>query len=841
MKLSFDWLSDYVDLSGLTPEEVAEKLTMGAFEVEEIKRVGPEIIGEVLVGEILDIRKHPDADKIRLTTVRISDTEEPRQIVCGAWNIEVGHHIPVAMPGSKVIDRKTGGALEIKESKVRGEISRGMLCSAPELGIEGSGEGILILDASTKVGSCAKELLNITQDAVLNVGTRSNRGDALSVIGLAREVAALFGRPLREPEWKLPKETASEHPFKVEITDLEDCPFFTLRLLTGLKPGPAPAWMVRRLEAIGMRSISNVVDITNYVMQELGQPLHAYDVQHLQGHYLQTRRAGNGEKLTTIDDRERELNDEVLVIADEEKPVGVAGVMGGKGSEISDATTMVALEAAAFNSSRVRRSSRLLGLSSDSSLRFERGVDIAAVRKASDRAAYLMVEHCGATLSSLSHAGADRVQTVNIPLRLSELSRLCDISVDGTTAEKLLSPLGFKVSSSGNGSAQTSQLNVEVPSFRLKDVTREVDLVEEVVRLYGYDKVPESMPKRTIAPPLPDKIPAAVKRSLSASGLSEAWISSLVALSDLDARGFLSQSDSKQDSWIKVLNPLSEDHQALRQSLLPGLLRASAYNHDRGQYDVWLFETGLSYSRDHSLKIDKHNTGTKESCLVSGIISGKRPLSAWAAGSEQNTHSKDAQAVEFYSLKGTLENLFEHLSIDSEKVRYVAQDETPGWFHPSRSCQIIFGNTPNNKDKRQQQPINLGWLGEVHPAIAESYGLKKTACVFELSLEALRQAIAKEGFGEIYNTPVVVRDLTADVDRSAEQAALMQGIRQFGGRLLRNVELVSVFDLSDEKKSLSYRLTFQHADQTLTADEVEKVMTKIREQLTRQLSAAFRG
>jgi phenylalanyl-tRNA synthetase beta chain len=812
---------------------------MGAFEVEEIKKVGPNIQGDVVVGEILDIRKHPDAEKIRLTTVRISENEEPRQIVCGAWNIEVGHRIPVALPGAKVLNRLDGKELAIKESKIRGEISRGMLCSAPELGIAGSGEGILILDVKTPIGANAKELLNI-QDSVLHVGTRSNRGDALCVLGLAREVAALLARPLREPNWKLPAESAGAEPFAVEVADSEGCPFFTIRVLLDLKVGPSPEWMVRRLEAIGMRTINNVVDITNYVMQELGQPLHAYDMAQLQDNYLQTRRARAGEKLTTIDDRERDLTEEVLIIADRAKPVGIAGVMGGKGSEITETTSIVALEAACFNSARVRRSSRLLGLSSDSSLRFERGVDIASVRKAADRAAYLMVEYAGAKLGPISTAGSDSSPSVNIPLRLSEVTRLCDIEIDAATTEKLLTPLGFKVqrsASSGNGNAQATVVDVAVPSFRAKDVTREVDVVEEIVRLYGYDKVPESMPKRTIAPPRADVIPTLVKQSLSAAGLNEAWISSLVAASDLNARGFLGANN---ETAVKVLNPLSEDHQALRQSLLPGLMKAVAYNHDRGQENVWLFEVGLTYHRDTSLPADKFNTGTREVQNVGGIITGTHELTSWAESSAAKPPSQDAAAREFYTLKGAVENLCKRLAISCAQVQFLAENETPGWFHPSRSCRIVF--LPAGRDKKvQPQPVEIGWLGEVHPAVADAYGLKSIAAAFELNLDALRKVSSSTVFQDIYNTPTVVRDLTADVARSVAQASVMQLINQYGGRLLRYVELVSVFDLSDEKRSLSYRLTFQHADQTLTAEAVEDVINKIRAQLMQQLSAEFRS
>jgi phenylalanyl-tRNA synthetase beta chain len=821
VKLSFDWLGDYVDLSGLTPQEVADKLTMGAFEVEEVREFGPDIQGEVVVGEIVEINPHPNADKIRVTKTRVREGEEPREIVCGAWNIEVGNRIPVALPGSKVINRKDGTALPIVAGAIRGVTSNGMLCSPPELGVTGNGEGILILDQSTPLGTDIKELLGIKRDSVLIVGTRSNRGDALSVIGLAREVAALFGRPLKEPQWSLPAEIDHENPVTVSVEDTADCPYFSIRVISDLKNTESPPWMVRRLEAVGMRSVSALVDITNYVMHELGQPLHAYDIRQINGRYIETRRARKGEKLVTLDERQRELSDEVLVIADANGVIGIAGVMGGKGSEIADDTTEVALEAASFNFARVRRSSRLLGLSSDSSVRFERGVDIASVHKASDRAAYLMSTICGGKMGAFMDAGSDVVQPLQITLRLSEMVRLTEIETNPGEVTRLLSPLGFEVSADND-----SRVSVKVPSYRINDVTREVDLVEEITRLHGYDKVPPSMPKRTIAPPLPDTVIPEIKNSLSASGLSEAWISSLVALADINGRGAVQADD---DEIVKVLNPLSEDHQVLRTTLLPGLLKAVGYNQDRGREDVWLFETGLIYKRDPSIAIDRSATGTREYAHVAAIISGDNQMSQWEA-------NRQPTETMYFTLKGVVENTLDRLAVPVAQLQFSAEPDAPGWFHPSRSARIVL--KPAARDK--SEPIVLGWIGEVHPAVAEAYGLKNSAALFELSVDQIRLAQRPRTFREISTTPAVVRDLTADLSRSVNAGAVQVCITQTAGKLLQQVDLVSTFDLSDEQKSLSYRLVFQDPDKTLTADEVEKVIGKVRQQLTRQLSATFR-
>lgn len=824
MKLSFDWLSDYVDLSGLTPQAVADKLTMGAFEVEEVREFGPDIQGDVVVGQILEINPHPNADKIRLTKIRIAGNSEPQEIVCGAWNIEVGHKIPVALPGSKVINRKDGSPLPIVAGQIRGVTSNGMLCSAPELGIAGSGEGILILDEKTPLEADVRQLLNIKRDAVLIVGTRSNRGDALSVIGIAREVAALFGRELREPKWQLPAQEDKSAPIEVRTENQEDCPYFTIRTITGMKNTQSPPWMVQRLEAVGMRSVSALVDITNYVMHELGQPLHAYDVRHVRGGYIETRRAKSGEQLITLDDKKRDLNDEVLVIADKQGVVGIAGVMGGKGSEIADDTADVALEAACFHFARVRRSSRLLGLSSDSSLRFERNVDIGSVRHASDRAAFLMTSICGGKLGAFSSAGSDEVKPTQVNLRMSEMVRLTEIEITPAEVTKLLTPLGFSVSEKNSG-----EVSVAVPSFRATDVTREADLVEEVCRLYGYDRVPPSMPKRTIAPPLPDMIAADIKKALSACGLNEAWISSLIALSDINGRGTV-QVD--EDSIVKVLNPLSEDHQVLRPTLLPGLLRATSYNQDHGRQDVWLFETGLTYKRDASVPINNSQTGTVETPYVTALISGDGRLSHWVPQSNGDSVHSD-----YYVLKGILENLLERISIPAQQISFTTSSECPGWFHPSRCASVVV--KPAGRDKGET--VELGWVGEVHPAVADAYGLKSPTCIFELSIDKLRAVQRPKTFKDIHVTPPVVRDITADLDRAVEAGAVQQCITQVGGKLLQQADLVSIFDLSDQKKSLSYRLTFQDPEKTLTADEVEKIMGKVRQQLSRQLSATFRA
>lgn len=848
MKLSFNWLSEFVDLSGISVDEVAEKLTSGAFEVEEVTLVGaglsPKVHGPLVVGEILEIYPHPNADKIRLTKVRVKDGEEPLEIVCGAGNIEVGQRIPVALPGAQVLDRKTGTPYTIELRPVRGVTSNGMLCSPSELGVSTDGDGILILsndpEKPVAIGADAEQLFKEDQDWVLHVEPRSNRGDALSVAGLAREVAALVKRPLIKQDVKLPAVTNTERRIACTIENESDCAFFTMRVVSGLKVGPSPAALVKRLEAIGVRSVNNIVDVTNYVMHELGQPLHAYDLSHLSKDALIVRRARDGERLVAIDGKERTLTSEVMVIADPEKAVGVAGVMGGKDSEVTDDTTVVALEAASFAPHRVRRGSRLLGLSSDSSLRFERGVDAAGVKHASDRAVQLLLEHCVGTgsgaVGELTASGCDAVSTSKVELRLPQIKRLIDVDMNAKQVEDLLFPLGFRVDP--NATTQ-DKIVVEVPSFRQADVSREVDLIEEVCRLWGYDNLPAAMPKATIPAVPADDTTKRVREALIAQGLSEAWISSLTSANDLLA--------DQEPKAVRVLNPLSEDHQVMRQSLIPGLVKAAVYNQDRGRKDVWLFEVGRVYIRTGRAPTTS-DTGVFENLKVAGFIAGARSGGVPGAAAQTNGGSSQRlyQQLDFYAAKGIVENLLRSIRVPSNRLRFFASSQLPGFLHPYRCCHVALAAKDESKTKKDKKPVEhpdlviLGLLGEVHPRYAADNGLRQNSYVFELDLDSLKEQRASVQFEEIPSTPTVVRDLTVDISHEVDHAAVHSCIVASAGKILKELELVSIFQLSAEQKSLSYRLTFQSPGETLTSADADKTIERVRNTLVRQVSANFR-
>lgn len=849
MKLSFDWLSEFVDLSGLTAHQVAEKLTMGAFEVEEVTIIGPDLEGPIVVGEILEIHQHPNADKIRLTKTRIKEGEEPLDIVCGAGNIEVGQLIPVALPGAKVVNRHDGSALLIKASAIRGVKSNGMLCSPPELGIAknlqdpGQDEGIWILNKNGNkpvLGSDVLPLLPTKADYILHVEPRSNRGDALSVRGLAREVAALFGRPLKKPDWSLEdlnKALGEKKPsskFSQAIVESSsDCPYITLRVIEGIKIAPSHPSIAARIEAIGMRTVNNVVDITNYVMHELGQPLHAYDAKLLQSDNLTVRRATDKETLTTIDGKERKLNSEMLTIADDDIIVGVAGVMGSKDSEISDQSTSLVLEAACFAPAVVRRGSRLLGLSSDASLRFERGIDPASVRHAAERAAYLIAKYCSpegqAVIGPLIEAGSNLIEPGQVTLRSSQIKRILGLEISPERIKELLTPLGFAVKGSGES------IEVSVPSFRKEDVKREIDLIEEVCRLNGYDAIVPSMPAATMAVARPDDSLDLAKNALIGMGLSEAWLSSLVPED---------QAGIDKQLAVEVLNPLSKDHQLMRQSLVPGLVNACSYNQDRGRKDVWLFEHGRVYFKEQQK--DAKSTGVREDNHLAALISGQRFKAV----------NQTTPAVDYSLAKGMVENLLSALNIDERKLawRSISESESAAlpWLHPYRTAVLTL-NRPAKPNANKESSANslfesnivLGYVGELHPRFADSKNLREKAFVFELDIDRLKKERKQKKFAGIATSPEIVRDITADFDATDKDVSYEQVsklIWKVAGGNLRSSELVSVYRAAAESKkfSMTCRLTFQHPSETLTNEEIDKVLTTIRESLSRDLAASFR-
>ncbi len=823
MKFSYDWLADFVDLSGITPVELAEKLTYHAFEVEEVSTYGAKIVGPITAGKIISIEPHPNADKIRLTRVLINDTDT-YDIVCGASNIEVDQIVPVALPGSIVINRHDNSPLPIKKSKIRGADSNGMLCSASELGIStdnSNNGGIYILkDSNIKLGTDLIDLLNLKQDYILHIEPRSNRPDVLSHYGMAREIAAIFNLPLKEPKTNINEFSQFQEAFidlDINIENKEDCPFFSLCGIKNLTDINTPSLIRHRLEAIGVRSINFIVDITNYVLHEMGQPMHAYDYDKLDNsRAFLVRRACNEETITTIDNRLRKLNSTNLVIANNQKAIGVAGIMGGIESEISNSTQNVILESACFDARSVRQSSRSLGLSSDSSLRFERGVIKHMTLNSLNRALYLILNYSIASNPNIKYSkvfqtGDLNEQTNRVSLSFKDLDNTLGVSIDTATVESILNKLGFSVIDKNQ-----FEISVQIPLHRLKDIGESIDLVEEIARLYGYNNIPLE-PLETIDHiPHNQNISDKVKENMVGFGFNEIWTSSLIP------------KKRSRNTDIQVLNPVSQDHEYLRSSLIPGLIQAFEYNLARQHKDIFLFENAYVYKHDSSITsttLDLKSTGVSQILSLAALCFGSNERQNWLNLSQETTE------LSFFRLKGILENILVNLNINLNLISWDSCDNE--YLHPTRQASIIY-NDPSRK-------IKLGHIGEIHPKLAIDYNTKQRLSLFEIDLDAVQGLIFKDSFKSIANTPFVNRDITIDCDTIISHQSIKWAIISQNYDKLTNLELVGLYRPSDNIKSLTYRLSFQDTSKTLLAQEIDEIIEKIRLNLIEKFNVSFRG
>jgi phenylalanyl-tRNA synthetase beta chain len=606
MKFTYNWLKQHVEFDW-TPQELAEKLTFAGIEVEDIAQFGGNIPAEVVIAQILSSEKHPNADK--LSVCRVTDGTGERQIVCGAKNYRVGDKVPLALPGATL-----AGGSAIKVSKLRGVESQGMMCSAKELALAEDAEGLLILPADAPVGKKFAEYVG-PGDTLFDIEVTPNRPDWLSVIGIAREVSALTGNALRLPEIVIAEKGENNAGIAVEAPDL--CPRYTARVIRGVKIGPSPAWLKQILEKVGLRSINNVVDVTNYVLMETGHPLHAFDYNLVKGRRIIVRRAENGERYEAIDDSKHELTNEMLVIADAERVVALAGIMGGKNSEINNATTDVLLESAYFQPANIRKTSKKLGLASESSYRFERGTDIEGLVWASDRAAALIQQGAGGEIArGMIDVLAKPIEKRRVRCRYAQVNRLLGIEVPPATVKKIFGSLGLTVTAD-----ETVSCEVEVPTFRV-DLEREADLIEEVCRIYGVEKIPARMQPATVAVSDFDARwdgLTRVRRTLTALGFHEAMNQTMVS-----------------DGALRLQNPLNAEMTALRSSLVPGLLANLRTNISRHEFDVKLFEIGRVFAADG-----------KESVHLALAMTGRRTTGDW----------ERTETVDYFDLKGALEQL----------------------------------------------------------------------------------------------------------------------------------------------------------------------------------------
>jgi len=814
MKVTLNWLKQYVDFNW-SPEELTERLTMLGLEVEGVQKIAAAFDG-IVVAQVITRDKHPGADKLSLC--RVNDGTGERQIVCGAQNFKAGDKVPLILPGAS-LPMKAGDKepFTIKVGKIRGVESHGMLCSHEELGLDPEAishkkeDGLLILREDAKVGQSFGEYLGRSgSDVVYDLEVTPNRPDLNSVIGIAREIAALTGNPLRVPEIKLATSGGKATELvSVRIEDSENCPRYTARVVKGVKVGPSPAWLRDTLEKVGIRSISNVVDVTNYVMLEIGQPLHAFDY-HLIAKAadgkptIVVRRADSGEKFKTLDNQERTLTNEMLLIADQQKGIALAGVMGGANTEINNSTVDVLIESAYFAPVNIRRTSKLLGLRSESSYRFERGADVGISDWASQRAAQLILETAGGQLAEgVVDVYPSPAQPKELTLRFAHAKDLLGIGISHADQVSYLNKLGLETVSQQPGEA-----TFRVPSWRV-DMKREVDLIEEVGRLYGIDKIPSTPPRGALGSNSFDSVYDQIgeaRRILAGLGLNEAQGQTLIGKSEI--------RNANDETIVALANPLSSDMDVLRPSLLPGLIHSLRHNVSRKNYDVALFEIGRVFKNE--------NGQTKENRNVAIAITGQRAVNFWSGD------DRDAK-FDAYDLKGLVEEFIEQFGLRG--VAFGKRAESTALFLESAAV-TLGGKLP------------LGELGQLLPTLAKKYDLRDAVFLAEFNLDLL---LSKRNAGKSFKTlpqfPSSRRDLAMIVPESVTHEAVLQAVKQTKPANLENTELFDVFrgkHVPEGQKSLAYAFTYRAADKTLTEAEVNAAQEKIVAAFKTQLQATFR-
>jgi phenylalanyl-tRNA synthetase beta chain len=804
MFVSYKWLQDYIDLSGVTATELAEKITKSGIEVEGVEVLNEGIKG-VVVGYVLEREQHPNADKLSKCLVDIGQ-EAPVQIICGAPNVAQGQKVAVATVGAVL-----PGNFKIKRAKLRGEESNGMICSLTELGMEAKivpkeySEGIFVFPQDAEVGVNALELLN-RDDEVLELSLTPNRSDCLSMLGVAYEVAAILGREVKLPEInQQPTAEKATDYITIKVEANKDNPLYVAKVIKNVKIGPAPMWMQTRLMAAGIRPHNNVVDITNYILLEYGQPLHAFDYDRLGSKEILVRRAHDGEKFTTLDDVERELKSSHLVITNGTEPVALAGVMGGANSEVNSDTTTVLLESAYFNGGTVRTASKDHGLRSEASARFEKGVDPNRVRAAGERAAYLMAMYAnGEVLEGTAEVDTLTIEPAVVSISLEKINRVIGTELTVQNVKDIFDRLQFKTS------IEEDVITVTAPTRR-GDIKIEEDLIEEVARLYGYDNIPKTLP---IGSTTAGKLSAyqekrrIVRQYLEGAGLYQAVTYSLTS-EDKAAQFALEKGD-----FIRLAMPMSEDRSILRLSIMPQLLEVLKYNNARQSDSIGVYETGAVFLANGNEVLPE------EQEHLAGAITGLWHNHSWQG---------EKKAVDFYVLKGILEGMFTKLGL-ADLVTFVqARVEN---LHPGRTAEIHLSG------KR------IGFIGQVHPTMQKELDLKDTY-VFELSLQAvLEEGTAPLRYEAIPRFPSITRDIALVVDKETVSGALKNIIQSAGGKLLKEVSVFDLYEgdrMEEGKKSIAFSLKYLDPERTLTDEEVTKVHTQVLKALEEQAGAVLRG
>ncbi len=796
MNVTLNWLKTYIDFDFST-DELAQRLTMLGIEVESVKELGASLDG-VVVGTVTFIKPHPNADKLVLCQVDIGD-EDTLQIVCGAPNVCEGMFAPVATIGTEL-----PAGITIKSAKLRGEESHGMLCSEKELKISDDAAGLMALSSDIPVGTPLSVALGL-DDTVFELEITPNRPDCLSLIGVAREIRAETGNDLKLPKVNIQEnDTDIRKVTSVTIDSPDLCPRYAARVIRGVKIGESPDWLKQRLESVGVGVINNIVDITNFVLMEYGQPLHAFDYHKLGENRIVVRRAAEGEQITTLDEEERKLTPDMLVIADAEKPVALAGIMGGYDSEITETTCDVLLESANFHPASIRATAKKLGIHTEASYRFERGADPKTVIPALDRATQLIVELVGGTIcEGTIDVYPGKSEPIQIQLRPDRVNYILGTALEVDEIEQILYRLGFGVEAT-----QTDDTyQVTVPSFR-GDITREIDLIEEIARVHGYDNIPTTLPKGDIPIPVPDisvEVHRRIKHFLLGSGMMEAVNYSFSHPNCFD-RIRLAEGNPLRDT-LKLQNPLSPEMSILRTTLLPSLLDNAQHNHNHQINNIALFELSTVFLQG------------EEPGRIAGILAGEI-----GGGVYGNSY----RPPDFFDIKGIVEGTLEVCCITDYSFALTNEPT----FHSGRNAEVLLGN------KR------IGILGEAHPEVLENYELPYKAYLFELDLEALVSAADfSKRFVPIPIYPSIQRDLAIVVDEEMQSDMPIKIIYTTGGKLVESVRLFDVYvgdQVPEGKKSLAYTITYHSATETLTDKAVNDLHNKVVERLNQELGAELR-
>ena len=796
MRVSLKWLSSYVSIR-LSPQELADKLTMAGLEVERIEATGSRW-ANIFVGRIIEIEKHPQADRLKLALVDLKG--EKLKVVCGAPNIEVGQKVPLARVGAKVLDPHTSEPLKLKPARIRGVLSEGMLCSERELGISDNHEGIMILPPDAPVGVPLSDYLG---DVILDIRVTPNRPDCLSVLGIAREVAALTGEKLRLPQIRYEERGPGVKQLaQVEILAPDLCPRYCAGIVQGVKVGPSPRWMQERLLALGMRPINNLVDITNYVMLEYGQPLHAFDFEKLRGRRIIVRRAREGEHLITLDGEERALSPDVLVIADGQGPVALAGVMGGLESEVTAQTSVILIESANFNQAGIRRTAHQLNLPTEASVRFDKGLSPELALPALRRALGLAEELVGGEVArGVIDIYPGRKESRPILLSEDRVRQVLGIELRPEQISGTLSSLGFTCETSTPG-----EFRIGIPYWR-SDITVPDDLVEEVARIIGYDAIPLSPLSGELPQFEPNPLRSLrerVRDILVGCGMQELVTYSLIS------REALEKALVKGTDPIRVANPLSREQECLRTSLRPGLLRAFAANERQLKGGLMLFEVGRVY-------FPRPGNLPEEREMVCGVVGGPRFRRSWLVGEEM---------LGFFLAKGILETLFDRLGVEAD-------------FEPAEDSGLL----PNRTAKVMLDGRQIGVLGDVHPQVKVNFDLvSESISLFELWLDEL---VSQAGRARLYQAlprfPGVERDLALLADETLPAKRIKEVIQQFPQ--VRRVKLFDVYQgerIPPGKRSLTFSVFYQSPERTLTDEEASQLQQQILERLEKELGVVLR-